>query len=421
MKRMNANFTKMTSFITAILMLFCLPMEAKAHTKEEVRARWEQAETLYEGEYFAKEPSAGAPYARGELLEGPLASVLGRINFMRYLAGIPEVELSEELCAISQTGAVLQAAQGFLSHSPEQPEDMEAGFYQTAYLSASESNLTVLNWSGRGVLESAIELFMRDDTGSNLLAVGHRRWVLSPCMQYTGVGLAHDAPGRSYVTMHVLDMSGEAEYRAICWPAEGAFPAEFLTRETPWSISLNPDIYDLSVAPRIELTEEKSGAQFAFESLQEDVSQVSYYILNTGGYGDGPVLIFRPDVQNIGGYSQNQVWKVRLSGLVCADGTPAEDMLYCVEMMSLLPIDPADVELSGDSADMQVGETRQFSACVVPDWADDLSVRYESSDETVLRVEENGLVTAVGPGSAEITALAVNGRSDSIQIVVGEE
>ena len=64
-----------------------------------------------------------------------------------------------------------------------------------------------------------------------------------------------------------------------------------------------------------------------------------------------------------------------------------------------------DVTLSESSLVLDVGETAQLTAAVVPEGTTDKLV-WSSADESVATVDANGLVTAVGPGRTVITAAA---------------
>ena len=71
-------------------------------------------------------------------------------------------------------------------------------------------------------------------------------------------------------------------------------------------------------------------------------------------------------------------------------------------------VDPIAVEtitLDSTSLDMTEGDTEQLTATVLPEDATDKTVTWSSSDDAVATVE-NGLVTAVGIGTATITASA---------------
>jgi hypothetical protein len=69
-------------------------------------------------------------------------------------------------------------------------------------------------------------------------------------------------------------------------------------------------------------------------------------------------------------------------------------------------IEVSEVQLDVTEKALIVGGTLQLTATVLPENATDKTVAWESSDEAVATVDENGLVTAVGTGEAAITATA---------------
>ena len=66
------------------------------------------------------------------------------------------------------------------------------------------------------------------------------------------------------------------------------------------------------------------------------------------------------------------------------------------------------VSLDKTSAEISIGETLELTATVLPDNAENLEVTWTSSDASVATVE-NGLVTAIKAGKAEITVKTVEG------------
>lgn len=75
----------------------------------------------------------------------------------------------------------------------------------------------------------------------------------------------------------------------------------------------------------------------------------------------------------------------------------------------------------GVPATLMVGETLQLTPNILPADATNTALTYSSSDETVVSVDANGLVTAVGAGNTSIVALnAASGMSGSVTIDVSE-
>ena len=67
---------------------------------------------------------------------------------------------------------------------------------------------------------------------------------------------------------------------------------------------------------------------------------------------------------------------------------------------------------------MEVGETLQLTATVSPDNADDKTVTWSSSDDSIATVDQNGLVTAKAEGKVVITATNSAGQSANCMITV---
>ncbi|KAF0444199.1 hypothetical protein GBO92_01070 [Pediococcus pentosaceus] len=71
------------------------------------------------------------------------------------------------------------------------------------------------------------------------------------------------------------------------------------------------------------------------------------------------------------------------------------------------------VTVDPTTANMKVGDTKVITATVVPTNATNKAITYASSDEKIATIAENGTVTAVAAGTADITATAVDGGSNA--------
>ena len=414
---------KMLKRLICLLLAMSLCLSgACAATRDELRAAYRELASRRSGESpYAEKPDPDGCTTVGSLTEAAQQEALDYLNFLRWIAGLNPVALSPLYSLRSQNGALLLAANDEISHTPEQPDQMDDALYESALLGTSQGNLAKFNWMRPEILLDGVEYFARDDGSMNLSVLGHRRWLLNPAMAETGFGLANAASGMSYVVMYAVDEgNASAEWSEVCWPAEGAFPVELMRSQIAWSVSLNDETYDLSASsPVIELTEEVSGARFAFNLASGTGDGFCY--LSTEACGSGSCLIFRPDLSGAGlnEYLQNQLWDVRIGGLVGMDGSDLS-IAYRVEMVSLYPQDPVNVELSQLEATLHVGEMLQLSANVIPAYADDLRVSWTSSDPAVADVDWTGVVTARAPGSCKISATSSNGRSDVCAVTVTE-
>lgn len=403
--------------LALIFALLVAAQPALAHTREAVREACAGLGARRDASPYAEAPLAKAPYAPGALDEAAAADALAYLNFARWLAGVAPVEESAIYDYQCQHGAVLLAALDYVDHAAPRPDDMDRNFYDSAHIATTSSNIARFNWMRSAILREGVEYFLRDDGEENLAALGHRRWALNPAMAATGFGLANSESGMSYVLMYAHDLGRpDADWESVCWPAAGAFPAELIHDHLAWSAMLNPAVFDIPACePSVTLTEARSGLRFRFAADAAD----GFFAFNLEGYGAGPCLIFRPDFSgaDFTDYQQNQVWDVRVDGLVGADGTP-KPLEYRVEMISLTPQDVVNVEISQIEAILRVGETLQLSADVIPAYADDLSLAWRSTDEAVATVDDGGNVAAVGVGECEIIVESTGGYTDLCALAV---
>lgn len=397
--------------------IFALALPARAHTREEVRAAYGALGDVGEASPYLAQPVTAAPYAEGDLTEAARADALGYLNFARWLAGVDAVRLSPLYNFRCQHGAVLLAALDYVDHDAPRPADMDADFYDSAHTATAASNIARLNWMRPTILREGIEYFLRDDGEENLPTLGHRRWALTPEMACTGFGLANAASGNTYVVMYAHDLAAEAKWAQVAWPAAGAFPAELMHDHLAWSIMLNPRVYDLAASRPAVTLSEAGGLSFAFDPASGKGD--GFCAMNMDGYGTGPCLIFRPDFSrtDFTDYQQNQVWDVRVDGLVDMSGAQ-KPLEYRVEMVSLMAQDVVNVEISQLEATLAPGESLSLSADVIPSFADDLTLTWRSTDEAVAVVDDLGRVTALAPGACEIIVESAGNYTDSCALSV---
>ena len=92
-------------------------------------------------------------------------------------------------------------------------------------------------------------------------------------------------------------------------------------------------------------------------------------------------------------------------------------MPMCVFATETTPVAVTSVSLSKSSVTLAKGGTVDLTATVSPDNATDKTVSWSSNDTKIATVDENGKVTAVGGGTATITASA-GGVQDTCDVTV---
>ena len=84
-------------------------------------------------------------------------------------------------------------------------------------------------------------------------------------------------------------------------------------------------------------------------------------------------------------------------------------------------IDAENIEINEDIEELNIGEIKQLTINILPIDTTDKKVTWESSDESIITVNEEGQITTKKAGNAEITVSTSNGKTDSIKIYVKEE
>lgn len=291
-------------------------------SQQEIQQLLEENPLTLPDDVYEVKPSVTAPYSAGKIKTSALQAAVNRLNAMRRIAGVPDVSQDLERCERAQYGAVVLAALNTgLSHTPSRPADMDTSFYQKATAATASSNLV----AGR-TLTGAVDAFMEDTGTSNLSSVGHRRWQLNPTLGKVGFGFAQSTRGGGYVAEQVFDRSGAGcDYDFIAWPASGNFPAQLFSSDIAWSVTLNPDEYQIPGKSDITvtLTRESDGRTWTFSSRGSDGA----FNVDTNGYGVANAIVFRPD-----GVDQYKgTYTVRIDGLKARNGQKVADFTYQVD------------------------------------------------------------------------------------------
>ena len=220
-----------------------------------------------------------------------------RINWFRAMANIPaDIVFRSDFNASAQAAALIMAKEGDLSHSPGAEFGTGGCWTAEGDQAAGAGNLALGSY-GPGAIDGYIE-----DTGSNNLAVGHRRWILSPRITTMGTG---DIPSRgsypytsagAHWASNCLYVIDSASYR----PGTGAFvswpPAGFVPATTTW--------------PRWSLHYSSRSAPPTFGSATVTMTEVAtgkiiptsvIYRYTGGGLAGDPAVAWEPDWSGFGG------------------------------------------------------------------------------------------------------------------------
>ena len=95
--------------------------------------------------------------------------------------------------------------------------------------------------------------------------------------------------------------------------------------------------------------------------------------------------------------------------VICSatDGSEVSETIQVAVIPNAILV--TDITLSQSSLTLEVGNAKTLEAAVSPEEADNKEVSWSSSDVSVAVVDENGMVTAVSPGTTTITCEAIDG------------
>lgn len=358
------NMRKMIKRIAAATLAaaMILPMETQAYPGDdsgtvvtvEEHTQQEIAEKFYslglDEEWIVKydeEPVITAPYSVGKLSDETLQQALNMTNFIRYTAGLPEVELDDDYNYLAQCASTVNAANDRMTHYPEQPYGMNDELYGLCELGARSSNLA---W-GYSTIPDSILAYMDDHTESS---VGHRRWILYPSLGKVGFGYAGNQ-----TAMHVIDREYKTNYNVdyVTWPPNN-MPMElynikismislFGLNSYPFSVSFDSN-YDVSSLYQavVHVKCETDGREWTIS--QEQQSEDTSFCVNTQGAGTPACIIFRM----VGRFQSGDKVSVNITGLT-KNGEPA-DISYEVNFFDI-QTDLEDCSISSIKAQTYTG------------------------------------------------------------------
>lgn len=306
--------------------------------------------------FYQTTPVTVSPYSAGALSTIHLQKATESVNMMRMIAGLPSVGHNPTYTAQAQQGAVVLAANNALEDYPSKPSGMNENFYTAGRNAVAKSNIASGSYQSWRSLAWFIQNFMEDKTAGNLSNVGHRRWILNPAMGSTGFGYATNKSNMAYAVMYVDDKGGTVpDYDFISWPASGNFPQEFCLGDTPWSVTLNPNKFNVQ---NMELNKVKvsltypDGKVQSFSAADNQTDRFDgtkpYFNISFSEQGTRNAIIFKPGTAAFGTGNPSGVYSVTISGLKEKSGKSAV-ISYNVEFFNA-------TDYLGGTADQAIDE-----------------------------------------------------------------
>ena len=119
-------------------------------------------------------------------------------------------------------------------------------------------------------------------------------------------------------------------------------------------------------------------------------------------------VTFRDDTIS---YESGDVFEITLHNVKDETNGKNIDYTYRSVFYSLNDIsadEVTDIQLNTQNVSLGVGQTSQIEAKVLPESATDKIIRYSSTNADVVTIRQDGLITAIGQGQAQINILCGN-------------
>jgi putative cell wall-binding protein/uncharacterized protein YkwD len=302
-----------------------------AQREAAIRAEWQKyVAAVYRSENrYSAEPLLTAPYGAGSLEDAYLNEAMQALNFNRFLAGLGEASMVPEANRSAQHKSLILAASNQFTHEPIKPDDMSQDFFDASAFPNGEC----IAAGFISLPDAVVKAWIEDSDISNIAQLGHRGILLwnanNPRFGFGEVSNPSSSY-RRYYTAHAQISYGAPEFEAYAFPGGKAFPNDFISGNTGWSIYLS-NKYLRPVASEITVTVSNGTKTWTINN-NDKVTTANGQFFNV--LSDDRTIIFRPgDVQDYSG-----CYTVTVNGIKLADGnsTPAS-LSYEVNFFQLVP------------------------------------------------------------------------------------
>ncbi|MBU5441494.1 leucine-rich repeat domain-containing protein [Paenibacillus sp. MSJ-34] len=307
------------------------------HSIEQVVEKWRQYRPAYAGNPYAEQPGLYPPYRTGKLDSDYLQDGIHTINFMRFLAGMPENAMLDEALNDQAMQSVIRNAVADLKSAGQSMPDLPAALGQQAgsgnigYLTFNVTNPML----GLPSLQEAVSGTIRDTSSLERLS-GKRNTFLAPERTRFGFGFAF-TPSLHYrsIAFNTPADSGAADYDYIAWPGAGAFPLSEMSEYDGWTVRLNPNKYGNLSASQVKVTLQRinDNKTWSFSAADQGKQgdRASKFFAVDSASGS---ITFRPDQLMF--LNDYDVYKVHISG-IRDNGGSEKTISYEVRFFDLPP------------------------------------------------------------------------------------
>jgi uncharacterized protein YkwD len=267
---------------------------------------------------YAEPPNITACEA-GQLTQAERVGVLGRVNAIRALHGLPAVAYAPDLEGEAMQAALIMAANGQLSHHP----DATWKCYSAAGAKgAGESNLSggvISRYLAFQTNPQEIDGWLSDIDNALKANIGHRRWLLDPFLKSIAFGrvvavLPNGDAVDGAALVIIPGSNGSTTARGIVAYPIGDYPSSLCPPGALFSFGIIVDPSDKFANQNVDY----AGATVSITAEDGAAVAVDQVAFDTAGYGLPNSLQFHAAPIGV-----NRTYHVRINHVV-ASGTPRD-------------------------------------------------------------------------------------------------
>ena len=346
--------------------------------------------------YYETEPTyKTTPLVAGKIKENKIQGAVEYLNAIRVAAGLSKISYDSELTESAQYKATLTSymlTNGITTsnpHYPTKPSEVDQSFYDIAQRNMSFENL----YSGNMITSITNAI---NDAYGDAISCGHRYNLLRPSAVKMGIGYTNG--------QGVHKLSGYTIYTAsaVAWPSIGITPTEAYSGGY-WTCKFYED-YTITSDTTVNVKCLNNNREWNFvetstsgkNKFYMQNNQVSFYNADMIGMGeDGYVFVITiKNVKkdgNIVDYTYRSVFKSLSS---------ETKIVY-----------PTSINLSKSQIKGTIGAKFLLETTFSNNSPTEIRTIWSSSNTNVAKVNQYGVVTIVGNGTATITVKTLNGVS----------
>ncbi len=320
------------------------------------------------------------------------------LNIARVGMGTRPLVLDEEIsdCAQHKAALVLYMIDNGMEtgHYPTQPDGVPDEFYNKA-MSYMTENLY------QGDIQTSISKALNDGAGDPVTC-GHRYNLLNPNMTTWGVGSVGEGSFGSQACHKFSGYTSDPLVDVVAWPSKGIFPVDLAYQGIGnWTIEfVNGYKTNEDTTVSIKCLNNNK----VYEISKSDTIDSTGKFYNSSG----SLYTFRDDSIL---HSSGDVYEITLHNVLDTNKNPVDytyrSVFYSFLDMSVQSVTDIEIDNTNVVVSPYIGKNK-VNATVVPNNATNKLMKFESLDESVATVRQDGTITAVRRGTTKIKVTSGN-------------